>query len=425
MISSLKNAVPESNLSVMKWSVSCLLVPLLLLLCSNCVDPVNGESETEYGSLIDESDALEGITRTTSRIEALGSKPDVHFKRARHSPTTNSNRAAFPCPYAAAILPCVCTVDDTSNITVDCTEVDSEEQLAAVFQQDFPVKELYQFSMANNSAVKTLDNFLNGVTFDRVSLEPGPFVLETVSEQFLLALKDTLQYLSISYSNLTTEQFPFAVLPSMNLLETLRFYGSEFNSIPPILAPKLSLFLVNYSPVDRLLNGTISIGAESASIYFFFNQISAIEPGSITFADDDSATSREEIYISFGQNQIQSLQAMTFPFRNGETTLYLANNNITLIEPGTFVLPETTDSLRVLFFLHDNELTTLDEAVFGDVMPFTSELIAYGNPLTCGCDIAWLVLNPDFLAKVDTSTACANGTNLFDLDPESFEDLCW
>ena len=47
------------------------------------------------------------------------------------------------------------------------------------------------------------------------------------------------------------------------------------------------------------------------------------------------------------------------------------------------------------------------------------------NPLACGCDMAWIVLNPDYMIKLDhSSPTCADGTLLTDLDPQYYIDLC-
>ena len=44
------------------------------------------------------------------------------------------------------------------------------------------------------------------------------------------------------------------------------------------------------------------------------------------------------------------------------------------------------------------------------------------NPIHCVCSMAWLVLNPDFLASV--SGQCQNGPNFEELDPSVFETFC-
>ena len=46
------------------------------------------------------------------------------------------------------------------------------------------------------------------------------------------------------------------------------------------------------------------------------------------------------------------------------------------------------------------------------------------NPLDCGCDMAWLVMNSTFLARVK-GTCRLDGTIVSDLDPITFEEMCF
>ena len=65
----------------------------------------------------------------------------------------------------------------------------------------------------------------------------------------------------------------------------------------------------------------------------------------------------------------------------------------------------------------------------GEVAVQFSELIREyptGNPLTCGCDLAWIVTNPDHLKKVTINDpTCQNGTLLSDLNPQVYNDNCF
>jgi len=47
-----------------------------------------------------------------------------------------------------------------------------------------------------------------------------------------------------------------------------------------------------------------------------------------------------------------------------------------------------------------------------------------GNPLACGCDLAWLVLNQDWMGKVGNTAECTDGTRLVDLVPAVYEANC-
>lgn len=57
-----------------------------------------------------------------------------------------------------------------------------------------------------------------------------------------------------------------------------------------------------------------------------------------------------------------------------------------------------------------NSLHTVDQCCFSP-----------GNPLLCGCDIAWLVRNHTLLEAVDVYTTCADGRLLASLDPADYD----
>lgn len=515
--------------------IARLLLPLLLRLCCDCFAAQNKISVSDL--VIDKFDDHKGTNELPSQFEPKGPNLVVpHLEIVTNDPTGISREAEFPCPDAATIAPCVCTIGINSTVNLDCTLVESDEQLQAVFKEGFPTKSLYQFNMVNNSAITLFHDFLNGVSFEKVNLSPGPFALEAISNNFLLDINDTLNELNIVDSRLTTEFFPFYLLPYMNQLESLYILGSNIDRIPEIRAPILSTLMIQRSLVQSVEIGTFSIGAGPMSIDLSSNLINSIEPESILFADNTGASSEEVLHISMSYNQLQSLQAETFPIRNGpvqfslqnnqitsikpgtfylpsgtstssiepifvtlqnnelqsleaetfpirrgrgefrfymnqiasiepgtffllETpggtvvdtllidlsdnmlqslqagtfplrngpaVIYLSRNQIDFIEPGTFVLPSTSarEALSIILTLQENMLQTVEEAVFADLMPYVLQLQLYSNPLFCGCDIAWLVLNPDYMALVDSTATCADGTNLHDLDPQQFIDFC-
>lgn len=380
----------------------------------------------------------------------------------------NSIRANSTCPNAAAIAPCVCLYDTAGNVYLDCTLVESEEQLAAVFQQEFPVTALSEFFMGNNDAISVLGNFVSGVTFQSIRLEEGPFVLEQITESFISDSVGTLTNIKIMNSQLTSDNFPFELLSMMESLEILYIDTSLISSIPPLTAPS-SLYLVN-GLTDVIEAGTFGIPSGHVNVYLYGNQITTIEAGSFYFAStsgggqvsidlsgnqiqalqaasfpikngmasfnfdrnqiasiepgtfSSSGSVHGMLSVSVNSNLLQSLQAGTFPLKEGENSFQFADNQIASIEAGTFVLPGSADEVSLSLDFSTNALTTVDEAVFGELMPFTTLLGLEANPLSCGCDIAWLVLNPTYLGVVGGT--CADGTNLQDLDPQYFTDNC-
>lgn len=46
------------------------------------------------------------------------------------------------------------------------------------------------------------------------------------------------------------------------------------------------------------------------------------------------------------------------------------------------------------------------------------------NPLVCGCDLVWLVLNPDLMAIFHAQTMCSGGGYMVDLPIDWFHEHC-
>ena len=62
------------------------------------------------------------------------------------------------------------------------------------------------------------------------------------------------------------------------------------------------------------------------------------------------------------------------------------------------------------------------EGVIQALMP-SGTLLLDGNPLTCGCEVAWIVTDPAYLT-VASDGRCVNGTRLTNLDPNYYVQNC-
>lgn len=362
--------------------------------------------------------------------------------------TSGEDRADFPCPFAEDIAPCICSIDEDHNIDLDCTNIESDAQLANVFQQDFPIKQLQGFYMTENLALRALGNVLNGVSFERIDIHPGPFELAVISDYFLLDCKDTLSFFRLDGSNLISGGFPFSTLDEMEDLEMLTIMGNNFTWIPKLYGPKitdlrfidgrtetiepgtfdelLSLRLLGlyHNAIAELVPSTFIIREGPIEIFLRDNLIHTVQPGTFIFDSVAASLSNEEIVIDLHYNSLQSLQARTFFFRDGPMIVYLYGNQLASIEPGTFVLPPTTENFSLTLWLNSNQLETFEEDVFRELLPFTTSLIMFDNPLHCGCDIAWLVTNATYLEKMDDRTTCQDGTAVLDLTPDYYLQYC-
>ncbi|CAG0900176.1 unnamed protein product [Darwinula stevensoni] len=109
-------------------------------------------------------------------------------------------------------------------------------------------------------------------------------------------------------------------------------------------------------------------------------------------------------YLMIENNQVAEIQA-------GSS---LPNLNILMLSIGP--------NSRVI--LADNRISELTEAAFRPMVEPLSQgegyIVLYGNPVDCGCSIAWWVLNPDFRSTLQGR--CPGGTSFQDLDPEDYQD---
>ncbi|CAL4124257.1 unnamed protein product, partial [Meganyctiphanes norvegica] len=100
------------------------------------------------------------------------------------------------------------------------------------------------------------------------------------------------------------------------------------------------------------------------------------------------------------------------------SSIDLYNNSIVSVEPGAF---DIVDGIYI--YMWDNSLSTLDEATWRPYLEAGGVLWAAGNPLVCGCDIAWLFGEDQLLEQVDSDYAtCTDGEYLHHLDPSIFDN---
>jgi len=163
----------------------------------------------------------------------------------------------FPCPNAEAIAPCFCS-RLPAGITLDCTNVTSEAQLQEVFTQNFPVKNFFEFKMDHSKSLISLNVSTNGVSFESISLFPGPFSsLSEVTEEFLGASRDTLSTLTIWRSDLSDDNFPFESLEDFSKLYSLNLVAAEFEYFPPLNSSTLGYLDLSSAHIQEIPEGTV------------------------------------------------------------------------------------------------------------------------------------------------------------------------
>ena len=146
--------------------------------------------------------------------------------------SVNADNSSFPCPASDTITPCTCELTSASQeLNLNCSDVESLEQMAEVFMQYFPVKEFYMLQIWNNFNIQYLTDVFNGVSFTYISLFNLPNLAEISNYAFFDSL-NSLVTMYIYTSALDENTFPFSTLDQFSRLSYLRIAESNFSYWP-------------------------------------------------------------------------------------------------------------------------------------------------------------------------------------------------
>lgn len=218
---------------IMKLHV--LIQPVAMCVLLFAVNFIHAAQENERaiapGSILKDSIETTKINRLENAHENL---PDLAWTRSDGGEPTKD----FPCPAPQGIFPCVCSYNG-SEITIGCYGNINETTLENVFKSSFPLTELYRLNIFDNDELVYLGDILQDLTFVEVAVERC-HNLEEVSQFWLDNSRNTLEYLAITHSSLTTEKFPFISMDSYRQLHTLFMGYSNFTFLPSLYSDTLT-----------------------------------------------------------------------------------------------------------------------------------------------------------------------------------------
>ncbi|KAK4318246.1 hypothetical protein Pmani_010740 [Petrolisthes manimaculis] len=314
----------------------------------------------------------------------------------------------LPCPPAEDIQPCVCTVIDSStyDIEMDCSSVTTNDELASIFSKDFPYNDFFSLEIKNNFHLTTIrPGDFGQKTFQQIHILGGS--LKTVEYRVFNSSYDTLTHLDIDNTNL--DSFPFTELMLFTQLKYLRLGNNQLHGFPTLTSSSLQYLYLHGNSITGIELNSLPL-LEMISLHN--NSITYLLPG--TFTDLPNL-----YYISLGYNGLQVLEAGTINLQTSSNNVYLYNNDLTSIAEGALV------GLKGGYLsVENNQLTELAEAVFRLPMDDGVDVHAYGNPLDCGCEIAWLVTSDTYMNLLDDDASCTSGELVSELDPDLFEVIC-
>ncbi|CAL4110120.1 unnamed protein product, partial [Meganyctiphanes norvegica] len=328
----------------------------------------------------------------------------LHNVTEGHIQTHIDNR----CPEEDIISPCQCTYwTDSDTIDLDCSLVESEEQLRQIFNSDLNITGQATFYMGRNENIKVLRNdVLGAVSFVDIIVIHG--ALEVVQAGALSQSEKSLKILKFVDNNLY--EFPFDTIEYMPELNILDVSQNNISFCPLLINNKTKEVSLRLNPLKNIQVEAFLGLASLKRLDLENTDLVSIEPGFLS-----GLSVLETVYL--GHNHLTHIQQGVF---DGELhnlqRVDLSDNSISLVEPNAFQVAKEID-----INLWQNELSILDELVWRPLFDVGISFNIYGNPLACGCDIAWLWQRSEYLAQV-SDAQCAEGVAVQDIDPSRFDD---
>ncbi|XP_037802462.1 oplophorus-luciferin 2-monooxygenase non-catalytic subunit-like [Penaeus monodon] len=233
--------------------------------------------------------------------------------------------------------------------------------------------------------------------------------LEVVESHALSNSFATAQVINMQNNSLSS--FPFETLPSFTSLLELDLSNNKL-TFPATESGSLLVLDLSSNLVSNVSATAFSDMPQISEINLAGNQIIHIPTG--TFAGHHNLyyvnlESNSLTYLPEGAIQLTSSSSGTVLLRSNQIA-DVAVNSITDVSDGKVDIS-------------NNNLTALKEDVFRPILAEDTALDAKDNPLTCGCDIAWLIRDAPLLALVAEGAACFNGELLADLDAGLFDNM--
>ena len=180
-------------------------------------------------------------------------KPFPHTPDVEHLKEGGKGSEGPYCPASLDILPCNCVAEAPTRVYLDCIGANSE-QLANVFQQDFPVQNMTMLYIRNSSDPLILDFSTNGLSFQEIEII-NTGLLE-IHEEFFSSSYEKLLILIFSNVELTSEGFPFTSLPEFQVLSGLNMISVGLNILPTISSRSLVNLVITLNDIDTIEPGT-------------------------------------------------------------------------------------------------------------------------------------------------------------------------
>ncbi|CAL4079707.1 unnamed protein product [Meganyctiphanes norvegica] len=303
---------------------------------------------------------------------------------------------------------------------MDCSAVESTEKLKEIFHSSppFPFTHFNKFFMDNNQKVVKLENgVFNFITFDEIEVTNGALV--EVEQGSIEQSKDVLQKITMFGNQIVRFLMNDAQdLTAFKLLTHINLSGNQIQDFPAITSHTLTNLVLSDNPMTTIHNEDLFGVPNLEHIYIDNVRMNILETKLLS-------NHKSLVTIDLSDNNLVQIQNTALLIQSEELKeIDLSNNRINDVEPGAF--DKNVPGLKVL--LNFNQLRTLDEATWKQLVEAEIYLDFRDNPLGCGCDMSWAVIPPagetsnPLLGFMDGT--CPEGQDFHSLDPAWYTQFC-
>ncbi|CAG0892360.1 unnamed protein product [Darwinula stevensoni] len=327
-------------------------------------------------------------------------------------------RGQNPCPPYDEIAPCKCVYISITEVDIDCRFAATIDDVFHAFNNiSWNFKNMRRFYLGLSEIEELPEGVFGDISFQEIRITDNG-MLRSIHNTALRASRDRLRVLRMEGNHLNS--FPFDILPEMTALTELTLYNNYLIFVPVINSDSLELLNLANNEITFLEEGPWSLpnlrelrlGGNLVREGLPLGLVSSMD-SLVTF---DCSWTQPNLLIPSGLLEFAS-DALQY--------VYLEGNDMSNLEPNAISGLTNVTYLS----LYGNNIQEVNEDTFKPLLEDVAiqgngSINLHANPLNCGCDMAWLVMNDTFREMV-RGTCRKDGLLVSELDPQVFEELCF